>query len=747
MANGTATEGTTLVVTIEAELDRLEANMRAAGRIVDTTTSGMDKSTKRAAIAVSKLEASFNPATRAARRLETDSRKVQQALDKGAITSQKAAELQKRLNDQYERGASSARRMGRAVEAGTSRLSAGVSRQRSLALATQNSAYQIGDFAVQVAAGTDATRALAMQLPQLLGGFGVLGAVLGAVAAIAGALVPVFWDGAGATKEAAKEAEKYAEALKEAQREIEKTARMNASIWVGDLADPYEIAVDKARIKIDQLRESLESQGRAQNVTGISLERYVNALVNGSDEAEAFAEAQDALNKALKIQADRADRSITAMVKENAYREDGLALLRGGLITLEDYEARQKAVAEAARLGIPVRDTVTRSLTDQYKALLAATKATMALDKAEQDLKKTDTDKFVTTFGDDAADYGALGDPDEFYKRMKKRSDAEDRAAEKINQQHAKMRAASGGAVDELNTWRDESLAGLNTTAVGYEEFVRQVEEIYTQRLPDAKRKDLDSSREWSDGAQRAFMDYEDSVTNHAARAEQAVTNSMKGMEDGLIAWTSRTKSAGDSFRSFANGVIQDMQRMLIQQNVTGPLSGFLGTVVKGFAGSLTGSVTSAGFSQGMFQSNVSAYDAAAAFGAAAADGKVFAGGNVVPFANGGAFTNSIVSKPTLFPMARGATGLMGEAGPEAVIPLARGTDGKLGVRSSGGGGGGAVYLTDARTITVSGNGVTRADVDAALAAAKPKWTRDAVEQSKMAVQRENRTNPTYFGV
>lgn len=58
----------------------------------------------------------------------------------------------------------------------------------------QNASYQIGDFAVQVASGTAASRALAQQLPQLLGGFGVMGAVMGAVAAVGGALVPVLFD-------------------------------------------------------------------------------------------------------------------------------------------------------------------------------------------------------------------------------------------------------------------------------------------------------------------------------------------------------------------------------------------------------------------------------------------------------------------------------------------------------------------------------------------------------------------------
>jgi phage-related minor tail protein len=62
------------------------------------------------------------------------------------------------------------------------------------------------------------------------------------------------------------------------------------------------------------------------------------------------------------------------------------------------------------------------------------------------------------------------------------------------------------------------------------------------------------------------------------------------------------------------------------------------------------------------------------------ADGASFAQGRVTPFASGG-----VVSSATYFPM-RGGLGLMGEAGPEAIMPLSRGPDGKLGVRGEGGG-------------------------------------------------------------
>lgn len=61
------------------------------------------------------------------------------------------------------------------------------------------------------------------------------------------------------------------------------------------------------------------------------------------------------------------------------------------------------------------------------------------------------------------------------------------------------------------------------------------------------------------------------------------------------------------------------------------------------------------------------------------ADGGSFSQGRVRPFAHGG-----VVSSATTFPM-RGGTGLMGEAGPEAIMPLSRGADGKLGVATDGG--------------------------------------------------------------
>ena len=105
-----------------------------------------------------------------------------------------------------------------------------------------------------------------------------------------------------------------------------------------------------------------------------------------------------------------------------------------------------------------------------------------------------------------------------------------------------------------------------------------------------------------------------------------------------------------DALKSVANTIV-DTVYSIAMKPVTGALGGLLAQGVAGVMGA----------------------------GMPFANGGAFSQGRVMPFAKGG-----VVSSPTGFPM-RGGMGLMGEAGPEAIMPLTRGPDGRLGVQAAGG--------------------------------------------------------------
>lgn len=88
--------------------------------------------------------------------------------------------------------------------------------------------------------------------------------------------------------------------------------------------------------------------------------------------------------------------------------------------------------------------------------------------------------------------------------------------------------------------------------------------------------------------------------------------------------------------------------------------------------------------------------------GSFGSSGNVTANATGNAFANGGTFTNSVVNTPTPFRFSKGgapALGLMGEAGPEAIMPLKRGKNGRLGVELNGGGNSGGVIQQSVNVI------------------------------------------------
>ena len=144
------------------------------------------------------------------------------------------------------------------------------------------------------------------------------------------------------------------------------------------------------------------------------------------------------------------------------------------------------------------------------------------------------------------------------------------------------------------------------------------------------------------------------------------LTDTTAGLGDSLGDLSSLSKTFGQSLTTALKGaVIQGKALDVVLRGLAERLaSKALDQALSPLAGLISGSVGSLfGF----------------------ADGAVFSAGRVRPFADGG-----VVSTPTYFPTGGAALGLMGEAGPEAILPLSRGPDGRLGVA----GGGSSTHVT-----------------------------------------------------
>lgn len=173
------------------------------------------------------------------------------------------------------------------------------------------------------------------------------------------------------------------------------------------------------------------------------------------------------------------------------------------------------------------------------------------------------------------------------------------------------------------------------------------------------------------------------------SRKAQAAFESFKGeATDAFASFIDGSKSATDALNDFAQSITRIVARLLAEKAIEAI-----------FGAALGGGTSGGGAAQG---GNIFASIIGALFGGGSAKGNAFAAGNVIPFRRGG-----VVDRTTPFGMSGGRFGIMGEAGPEAILPLYRGRDGKLGVRMAdggfGGAGGGTQQLTSNLTVNVQG--------------------------------------------
>ncbi|EFA3385201.1 phage tail tape measure protein [Escherichia coli] len=157
----------------------------------------------------------------------------------------------------------------------------------------------------------------------------------------------------------------------------------------------------------------------------------------------------------------------------------------------------------------------------------------------------------------------------------------------------------------------------------------------------------------WKNGVLRAFQDFTVDADNTAETAEQVFSSAFSNMGNGLATFVTTGKL---NFKSFTSSVLSDMAKILAQATMMKSIKG-IGSVL--------------GFDLSSLSLN--------------------ANGGIYQSADLSRYSGTVVNRPTFFAFAKGA-GVMGEAGPEAILPLRRGADGKLGVVADIGGSGMAMF-------------------------------------------------------
>lgn len=474
------------------------------------------------------------------------------------------------------------------------------------------------------------------------------------------------------TKSSLTNEQKRAEAIKEYKKQLDdirKTSPNDARL------DPVAVAKNMAKLN-DKFKDPKGAAGsvdltgfnNAKNVLAETLAYYKNA----DKELEASQRA--------------------GVISQASYTEQRVSLLKQEAVEVaQGYEAEITAL-EAAK----AKKGTTAAQVIQIDQKISDARSAMV--KAQQE---TDSQLSIIATNED----GRLRKQT---LAVKTYTDALQQQVETLRQQG--LRAASGlgqgdrqrgltdqqnGIDDRLNQQRLElaNQYGDGSRGMSLDEYTQKLAALKAtqQDLHDTVQANYDemtaAQGDWSAGASSAWQNYLESARDVAGQTKSLFTNAFSSMEDAIVNFAMTGKL---SFADFTKSILADMARIATRQASSALLGSLIGAGASYFAGG-AGSAASAGSTQAGYSGDLSGFTP----GSIQADGGVWSSG-VQLFANGAAFTNSVVSKPTAFGMAGGDIGIMGEAGEEAIMPLTRTAGGQLGVRALSGGSSGSTISINA---------------------------------------------------
>lgn len=425
---------------------------------------------------------------------------------------------------------------------------------------------------------------------------------------------------------------------------------------LGDIAEAGELNVrvtaqqaeEAARFQkaISRLEADLNSAGRAIGLTLVpALNNLIERMRVARDSGQGFFTM---LSRAFD--AGDLDQSLTENVNRiSQINAELIKLQQGGGGSNETFNRRRIDALKAERAELQAEGRVLEREAEMRRRLRKAAEADSGPPPSLPDVGGG------TSGGDSAAEREAkriadlrmlaaeqlLGIDDasqQFQQSVEAAYEAFDRRREKSAE------AANDAAFESLKRLED-MVRYYEDLADPVAKYMRQVEDINALEEKGylTAEKAFNARGRVFDDADKAAGDLNKTLEKQKSIGEELGLTFSSAFEDAIV--------KGSEFGDVLQGLAQDIARVLIRKNITEPL----GTALSEFGKTL--------FS---------------------ANGNAFGPSGVIPFARGG-----VVDSPTFFKFASGGSfsnGVMGEAGPEAILPLKRGAGGKLGVIAEGGG-------------------------------------------------------------
>ncbi|EIR2355610.1 phage tail tape measure protein, partial [Salmonella enterica subsp. enterica serovar Newport] len=451
---------------------------------------------------------------------------------------------------------------------------------------------------------------------------------------------------------------------------------------------PWTVSSSQTEYDQQQLNE-LQEQKRQKDL----LDAKAQAERNYQETQKRRNEQNAALNRDNETESLRHQREV-ARITAMQYAD---AAVRNAALEREN-ERHKKALSQQAKKPKTYHNDEARRLLLQYSQQQAQTEGQIAAAKLSTTEKMTEAHKQLLSFQQRIADLSGkkltadeqsvLAHKDEIALALQKldisQQDLQHQNA--LNELKKKTLTLTSQLADEESRVRQQHATALATMGMGdqqrgrYEERLK-IQQRYQEQLEQLKRDSkakgtygsdeyrqaeqalqgslnrrlaewadynskVDAAQgDWTLGASRALDNFMAQGSNVAGATEQMFTSAFNSMGDGLATFVITGKL---NFKSFTASIVSDLAKISARMAMI--------QAVKGIGSALGFGVT-ANATGGVYQSSELSQ-----------------------------YSGSIVNRPTFFAFAKGA-GVMGEAGPEAILPLRRGADGKLGVVAAGSGG------------------------------------------------------------